>query len=98
MKDNYLTPEEVSDRLDISLNRLEEMRREVDGPAYEVVDRKIVHTNEAVIAFEMEQMKMNEAVREADLLPWSMSRRSKKARKAAAKSRKGKNKFGWEKR
>ena len=70
MEDTYLTPAELSDRLDISSARLKEMRLEVDGPAYALMGGKILYRVDAVISFELENMFMKEAARTTDLGPW----------------------------
>ncbi len=98
MEDTYLTPAELSDRLDISPARLEEMRLEIDGPAYALIDGKILYPIAAVVSFEMENMFMKEAARGNDSGPWSGFAKSKKNRKKTTKGRKRSGKPGGTKR
>lgn len=88
MEDTYLTPAELSDRLDISSARLKEMRLEADGPAYALIDGKILYRIDAVIFFELENMFMKEAARTTDLGPWRECAQSKKTRKKETNIRK----------
>lgn len=60
MEDNYLTLDQLSDRLDISPDRLVEMRHETDGPAYKVIDREVFYLLEDVIAFEHQEAHMRD--------------------------------------
>ena len=58
MDDNYLTLDQLSDRLDITPDRLVEMRDETDGPAYTVIDGEIYYPLEHVLSFENQESHM----------------------------------------
>ncbi|KKM89226.1 hypothetical protein LCGC14_1250810 [marine sediment metagenome] len=88
MEDIYLTPAELSDRLDISSARLKEMRLEADGPAYALIDGEILYRIDAVIFFELENMFMREATRTIDLGPWRECAQSRRTRKKETNIRK----------